>query len=77
MDVLQTKYVFTQNVMISMVRVCWPRITSLAVLTMAFNERAPGGARNTHLEANLRAIQGPDHPHPSGACRHILCLGLA
>lgn len=74
---LQTKSVFTQNVMVPMVRVCWPRITPLAVLTMTFNERAPGGARNTHLGANPRAIQGPARSHPSWVCRHIICLGLA
>ena len=74
---LQTKSIFTQNVTVPMVRVCWPRITPLAVLTMASTERAPGGARNTHMGANPRAIQGPPRPYPSCVCRHIVCLGLA
>ena len=74
---LPTKPVFIQNVMVPMVRACWPRITLLAVLTMAFNERASGGARNTHLGANPRAIQGPARSHPSWVCRYIICPGLA
>ena len=74
---LRTKSVFTRNVMVLMVRACLPRISPLVVLTMAFNERAPGGARNTHLGANPRAIQGPARPHPSCVCRHIICLGPA
>lgn len=51
--------------------------TPFALLTMAFNERTPGGTRNTHLGANPRAIQGPARPHPSWVCRHIICVGLA